>query len=123
VRYVQQHDQKQQEDFIAHLVEILHLLFPKASKPDIRKAVLRFVSKAITLKHAMAEEQAIYYCYWVNGGERYDENIVDIEGEERGAISICIFPGLSRKVKNDEGEMVVYAVKATALLQSSFLNK
>jgi hypothetical protein len=123
VQYVQQHGQEQQEDFIAHLVKILHLLFPKAPESDIMKGVSRFVNKAIKLKHAMVEEQAIYYCYWVNGGERYDENLVDIEGEEKGTISICIFPGLSKKVKNDDGEVVVHAVKATALLQNSFVNK
>lgn len=102
---------------------MLHVLFPKATESDIKKGVSRFINKAIKLKYAMAEEQAIYYCYWVNGGERYDENLVDIDGEEKGVISICIFPGLARRVKNDNGELIARAVKATALLQTAFANK
>ena len=61
------------------------------------KGVSRFVNKAIKLKHAMVEEQAIYYCYWVNGGERYDENLVDIEGEEKGSYQYLYISWFGKK--------------------------
>jgi len=123
VRYVQEYGQEEQDDFTAKLAYILLILFPKATEQDITKGVSKFVLKAIKLKHAMAEEQAVYHCYWVFGGERLDENAVEIEGfegQETGAISVCTFPGLSRTVKNDDGESVANAVKASALLEGAF---
>lgn len=95
-------------------------MFPKAADADIVKGVTKFVTKAIKFKHEMAEEQAVYNCYWVNGGERLDENNVEIEGDDTGTISVCTFPGLSRTVKNDDGELVANAVKASALLEGAF---
>lgn len=120
VRYVQQYGQEQEDYLIYLLVKVLCLLIPKTSETDITKAVSKFVNKAVKLKHAMAEEQALYHCYWIDGGERYEEESVEIEGEEEGNISICTFPGLARTVKNEGGEFLARAVKASAFLQSAF---
>jgi hypothetical protein len=69
VRYVDQSNQEGQEIFIAHLVKILLILFPKAFETDIIKEVSKFVIKGIKLKNSMSEEQVVYHCYWVHGGE------------------------------------------------------
>jgi len=119
MRYVQQHN-LEQSDIITDLTTLLLLLFPKSPEIDITK-VSKFVNKAIKLKEAMMEEQAVYHCYWVDGGDHYDESLVEIADEETGLISICTFPGLSRTVKNEDGEVVARAVKASAILQSAFV--
>jgi hypothetical protein len=121
VRYVKQFCGEQSEDLKKRLVKILRVLLPRAAESDITKAVSRFLNKAIKLKHEMAEEQALYHCYWVNGGDRYDEELVEIEGEEQGPISICTFPGLGRTVKNTDGDFIARPVKARAILQGVFM--
>jgi hypothetical protein len=121
VRYVDQSNQEGQEIFIAHLVKILLILFPKASETDIIKEVSKFVTKGVKLKNSMSEERMVFHCYWVHGGEQYDEEYVEIEGEETGPISICTFPGLERIVKREESDSIVWAVKASALLESAFI--
>jgi hypothetical protein len=121
VRYVEQSNQEGQEIFIALLVKILIILFPKASENDIIRGVSKFVAKGSKLKNSMTEEQAVYRCYWVHGGEQYDEECVDIEGEETGPISICTFPGLERMIKTENFDSVARAVKASALSESAFV--
>jgi len=121
VRYAQQFCEERQEHLIKVLVDVLAILLPTASEGENAK-VSKFIKKAIKLKHEMAEEPALYQCDWLDGCDSYDDELVDIEGAENGAISICTFPGLARTTANSEdGECVARLVKARALLQGAFL--
>jgi len=120
VRYAQQFCEERQEHLINVLVDILAVLLPTPSEGENAK-VSKFLRKAIKLKHEMAEEPALYQCYWLDGCDSYNDELVDIEGEENGAISICTFPGLARTAKSEDGECVARLVKARAILQGAFL--
>ena len=120
MRYAQQFCEERQEHLINVLVDILAVLLPTPSEGENAK-VSKFLRKAIKLKHEMAEEPALYQCYWLDGCDSYNDELVDIEGEENGAISICTFPGLARTAKSEDGECVARLVKARAILQGAFL--
>lgn len=108
-------------EIVSHLAELLGLLLPGVTEEDICKSVTKFVKKAIALKSAMTEEQAVYQCYWVQCGERFDDEMVDVSGEEGNFVCLCTFPGLARLIKNEGTKTSVQAVKASAVLQNSFI--
>ena len=116
MRYAQQFCEEQQEHLIKVLVDILAVLVPTPHEGEDAK-VSKIIKKAIKLKHEMAEEPALYQCYWLEGCDSYNDELVDIEGDENGAISICTFPGLSRIAKNEDDEFTERLVKARAILQ------
>jgi hypothetical protein len=117
VRYSQQNAQYE-SDINTALVEILRQLVPRASDSDLYKNVSKFVIKAITLKKTMSQEQAVYRCYWVNCGDRYNPEFIEAIGEGRGPVSFCTFPGLKKFIKKDNAKSVIQVVKACAVVQS-----
>jgi hypothetical protein len=122
LRYIKQNvQQHSQPGIIDEFSNLLELLLPKISPDNIRRIATKAVNKAVTLKHALTVEQAVYHCYWIPGGSRFDPESIDIEAGERGFIYLCTFPGLARMIK-DEGsnsQSTLYVVKASAILQSA----
>jgi hypothetical protein len=110
-----------QRDIVSQLAGLLALLLPGSAEEDIGKSVAKFIKKAIRLKTALIEEQAVYQCYWVQCGEHFDAEMMDISGEESGLVCICTFAGLARSIRNDDGKAIVRAVKASAVLESAFI--
>jgi hypothetical protein len=103
------------------LAELLGLLLPGVTAVDLCKSVTKFVKKAIALKNAMTEEQAVYQCYWVQCGEQFDDEMVDVAGDEGDFVCLCTFPGMARLIRNEGATTAVRAVKASAVLQNSFI--
>ena len=79
-RYVQRNKEIYQGEMVSQLAELLGLLLPGVTAVDICKSVTKFVKKAISLKSAMTEEQAVYQCYWVQCGEQFDDEMMDVAG-------------------------------------------
>ena len=78
---------------------------------------MKFVTKSIAVKQAMTQEQAVYRCYWVNYGDKFDTDLIDVSGDTTGPVDLCTFPGLERVIKKDGVTSVIPVVKAWAVLQ------
>ena len=77
------------------------------------------VKKAVVLKNDMLEEQALYDCYWIKGGQNFDSQKMEIVGVEgKGPLALCTFPGLARIILNQGRGIVVHVVKASVLMQA-----
>ena len=108
-----------QKRLVDTLTTVLSYLFPISSAEDIQMGVAKFVEIAIELKNAMTSEQAIYYCYWLESGEKVHENIAESSSEEvSGTTMLCTFPGLKRIASNDRDDNVIIVVKATVELEA-----
>src|SRR5436190_13674782 len=64
-------------DVMVELGNLLVRLLPRCTQETISGTVLKMVDKAIYLKNAMSEEQALYHCLWNDYGEEYKENYVE----------------------------------------------
>lgn len=102
IRYVQSDVSPHSKRAIGHLVELLCLLLPKAPKGSIEQASKDFIREAIALKNALAEERAVYQFFWVASGEIIQRDYVETGEGGAGVVGICTFPGLVRKVKEDD---------------------
>lgn len=121
VRYIEQNVQQSQSRIIDEFSKLLKLLLPKVSADNIERIATKAVNKAVTLKHALTVEQAVYQCYWMPCGSPFNPESLDIEAGEGGFVYLCTFPGLARMVK-DEGtnsESTLYVVKASAVLKNA----
>ena len=108
-------------DVMVELGDLLCKLLPRATHEAIGETVLKIVDKAIYLKTAMSEEQALYHCFWIDYGEEYKENFTEVANEdETGRVLLCTFPGLARTIKKDNEVSEVLIVKARAMLESAF---
>lgn len=117
--YVEQHIQEYGTSISAALAKLLLPLIPKTSESEIIKAAIKFVTKSIEVKRAMTQEQAIYRCYWVKFGDKFDTDSIDVSGDGTGSVYLCTFPGLERVIKTDGVTSVIRVVKAWAVLQSA----
>jgi hypothetical protein len=103
------------------LGELLCKLLPRSTHEAIGETVLRIVDKAIYLKKAMTEEQALYRCFWIDYGEEYNDNTTEVTNEdETGRVLLCTFPALARTIKQGNVVSNVLVVKARAMLESAF---
>jgi hypothetical protein len=83
------------------------------------EASKNFINEAVELKKALTEERAVYQFDWVDEKERLGTKSVHaIEGES-GLVGMCLFPGLMRKVKEGDGQLVINVVKAIAKSMSA----
>ena len=79
---------------------------------------MKMVKKAVTLKNDMMEEQALYDCYWVKGGQDFESSKMDSGGMDgNGRLSLCTFPGMARIVINQGRRSTVHVVKASVNMQ------
>jgi hypothetical protein len=121
LRYLQNHkpDFSYQSRLTKELSDILVFLLPGLHEDEINKAATKFVSKAVKLKGALTEEQAVYRCYWVNQGEHLDRGSLEFVEGETGPVYMCTFPGLVRTEKEGKNNLTFQVVKASAMLQSA----
>lgn len=105
---------------VQNLLIVLQKLLPETPVNRIEEFVEKVVDKAITLKDAMTEEQAVYRCFFVAYGTNFDESIIQIaHGEEtNGKVLMCTFPGLGRLIIQDQKKMFITVVKACAKLEA-----
>ena len=73
-----------------------------------------FISNALELRCALTEERAVYRFYWVQGGDAINAASMQTTDEDRGVVGLCMFPGMMRNVKEDEGQLTFNVVKAMA---------
>lgn len=109
---------KRQETYKLNLTHILSHLLPKSNPQDIEAAVSKWLEKAVALRNAMTEEQAIYRCFIPDTGEPYTEEVMEVADEEpAGCVLLCTFPGLDRLIFKDGKKVSVPVVKASVELQ------
>ena len=106
------------------LAQILHRLLPLSSESAIENTVRKIIEKAVELKLAMSEEQALYSGIWVEyGAEVGNRKDVEIPGCENpvGHLLLCTHPGLARAARTEgkKGSAII-VVKASGTLQSEF---
>ena len=67
----------------------------------------------------MTEEQAIYRCYFLDNGQRFDKDWMEIAAGENpvGNVSMCTFPGLRRFTMHNGKKEFLAVVKATTKLE------
>lgn len=97
------------------LCEVLSLLLPTA--PQLRSDVERFTNRAIDLKNAMTEEQALFKWFASTelDGEELEDNCFNVVEEGwYGSELMCTFPGFGRDLKTDGTKRFVCVVQASA---------
>ena len=106
---------------IETLVFFLRLLLFDTPGDRILKFSEKVLDKSISLKTAMTEEQAIYRCYFKDGGDDFDSDWMEVASGEipRGVVSMCTFPGMRRFTTRNGIKEFVAVVKATAKLDSA----
>lgn len=125
MRLANSHVKQRKEEVAAGITGILLMFLVKGTEEEsVRSVVQRIVEKAVQVKNAITVEQALYECFWVDCGEEFKEEVVDVvEEEPTGKILLCTFPGLGRTVKEGDNISSVTVVKASATLESSFVTK
>lgn len=88
------------------------MLLPRLPRENIIRAANTFISNALELKRALTDERAVYRFYWVQGGDAIDATSMQTTDQDRGAVGLCMFPGMMRNVKEDEGQLTFNVVKA-----------
>jgi hypothetical protein len=117
--YVQQHRPDAERILGAKMGDVLQLFLPKTSEQALQKGITKMVKKAIELKSYMLEEQALYDCYWIKGGQTFDSTKMDLVGMEgKGPLALCTFPGMARIVLGQDRRIIVHVVKASVLIQA-----
>jgi len=122
ISYVESHHPYSERVLIDKVVSIFTLLLPAISEEDLFKGIAKVVKKAVTLKNNMMEEQALYDCYWIKGGQNFDPDKMDLAGHEGdGRIALCTFPGLARILLEQGKKVTVHVVKASIVLESTII--
>jgi hypothetical protein len=102
----------------------LRILLPLSKEEDIFKFAGKMVDKAIELKNTMTQEQALYQCFCPDSGQAFDDRYAEVSDEEQaGTVLACTFPGLARTIKKDDKALYIVVVKASAVLESTFVVK
>jgi hypothetical protein len=79
--------------------------------------VERFTDRAIDLKNAMTEEQALFKWFASTelDGEELEDNCFNVAEEGwQGSAMMCTFPGFGRDLKTDGNKRFVCVVQASA---------
>lgn len=108
-----------QQQCIDNLKDLINKLLPSSKPKHVNPGVTKFVEKAIELKNAMTEEQAVYRFYLIDFGQPVNDSILNIEDEGcvDGNMLMCTFPGLQRFVINEGVKEKLTVVKASGELQ------
>jgi hypothetical protein len=108
---------KAEEGLVSQVTGVVALLFPHRSEAEILKGVRKLVKKALSIKHHISEEKALYYWNWVTGGKEFDQRQMHPSGEEnQGLVVFCTFPGLVRLDLQAKAKVPNVVVKASVLL-------
>lgn len=103
------------------LTELLRLLLPRSDPSTVCSAAAKIIDKAIGLKMEMTVELTLYHCFWINCGEEFMEDCVEVIDEEAaGRVLLCTFPGLARTIKEEKQMSKFIVVKASATLEKAF---
>jgi hypothetical protein len=120
LRFTQDRVEQHRLELVRKLGEILRLLLPKTSDTALDSAAQKIVDKAVELKKAMTEEQALYRCFWIGCGFDFKDEFIEVAEEDgAGRVLICTFPGLARIIKKDNQSSEIIVVKAGAILESA----
>ena len=118
MNYVRANCPNAESILISRMADILRLFLPKTSDHDLQKGITKMVKRAVGLKNDMLEEQALYDCYWINGGQNFDSEKMELLGVEgNGPLTLCTFPGMARIVINEGMRRTIHVVKASVLMQ------
>jgi hypothetical protein len=95
-------------------------LLPNVHEDKIQTFVAKTVDRAIALRIAMTDEQAIYRCFFLHSGEGFDDEWMEVVSGEHavGKVSMCTFPGLRRFVMRNGRNKFVVVVKAATKLEA-----
>ena len=122
MRLAKPHIGQRKQEVVAGITGILQRLLPRTPDGNIEPVVTRIVEKAVHFKNILTEEQVLYEFFWVDCGSGFEEERVDVVEEEPvGKVLLCTFPGLSRTVKEGDKIVSITVVKASGILESSFM--
>jgi hypothetical protein len=105
---------KRQEQLATRFQEILKCLLPSSTDAAIQGAAKRLVKMAVDLKEVMTEERVLFKLVWVDGGEDFKEQSMEVEWGQSSSVLLCTFPGLvvTKAVDNDVRAKEMLMVKA-----------
>ena len=106
---------------VTDLVEILALLLPDGK--HLRTYVAKAVQNATELANRIAKENMFLRTYLAEAGMAADDrNSIDVpNSEQTGKVFMCTFPGLRRRIIDNEGMgRFVHFVRATVELDSGY---
>jgi len=110
---------KQQEQIVSQFQKILKCLLPDSYDDELQKTGKKLVRMAVDLKNVMTEERVLFKLLWVDGGEDFEEDSMEVEkGQTISELVLhCIFPGLvaTKTVENDVSSKPFTLVKAKVL--------
>jgi len=111
------------DDLIKSCLTVLQILLPATSDETVVAFATKYLDKAISLRHAMTQEQAVYKVFMVEAGRDFQDQYHEVrEGEESavGKVLLCTFPGLTQLGLSDDGVLIdVSLVKASIKLEGS----
>src|SRR5271170_4540729 len=87
------------DDLIKSCLTVLQILLPATSDETVVAFATKYLDKAISLRHAMTQEQAVYKVFMVEAGRDFQDQYHEVrEGEESavGKVLLCTFPGLTQ---------------------------
>lgn len=105
---------KHQEQLATQFQEILQCLLPASNDSTIQGAAKRLLNMAVDLKEVMTEERVLFELLWVDGGEDFEEQSMEVEWGQSSSVLLCTFPGLvvTKAVDNEVTANKMVMVKA-----------
>lgn len=98
---------------------MLKCLLPESNDDELKEVGKKLVKKAVDLKNVMTGERVLFKLLWVDGGEDFKEDSMEVEkGQTISELVLhCIFPGLvaTKTVENDVTSKPFTLVKAKVL--------
>ena len=111
--------EKQQAQTVSQFQAMLKCLLPESNDDELKEVGKKLVKKAVDLKNVMTEERVLFKLLWVDGGEDFEEDSMEVEkGQTISELVLhCIFPGLvaTKTVENDVSSKPFTLVKAKVL--------
>jgi hypothetical protein len=75
------------------------------------------MESAVHLKNDMTRELVIYRCRLFKGSEAPNTMFDSIDGNPRGVLKLCVFPGFIRLMKGEDRKTVMFCVTKAKIEQ------
>jgi hypothetical protein len=109
-----------QSYYPAMLTKRIYTELSKALCPKSKSAyseLCTIMDFAMHLKNDMTRELVIYRCRLFNGSEVPNTMFDSIDGNPRGVLRLCVFPGFIRQLKSEDGNIVKFCVTKAKIEQ------
>jgi hypothetical protein len=109
-----------QSNYPSMLTKGIYTVLSRSLLPKSRSAyseLCTIMESAIHLKNDMTRELVIYRCRLYKGSEVPSTMFDSIDGNPRGVLRLCVFPGFIRQVKSENGNIVKFCVTKAKIEQ------